>query len=400
MDQRVALTKQFKNTWGINKLGTALPSQNLQLIYGDSYKLKNEGKIGFIASATYRNAETINNEIRNDFNELGPNTVGMPLFEYTDKYYNFSSSLALLANIAYSKGGTKFAFKNIYNQSYDESYLNRVGSVYDIPRLQTVSQQEINQKSMLNSVLEGDHLLSMGNKSKLNWNISFSKITNDQPDLRRLGYSKATGAGSTPNAPYLAQVPNIASANYAGRFFSDLDENIYSASLNYTLPVKLFKQVQTFKAGLLKQYKDRAVQARVLGYVDLTTNTDDQNALLAQPQSQIFSAANIASNKLILDEITNPSNNYTGTGDLNAGYAMLSGTIANKLKATFGLRVENYIEKLDTRTDVGKLNIENNYLDFLPSVNLTYELTPKANLRASYSNTVARAQFRELAPFS
>lgn len=36
----------------------------------------------------------------------------------------------------------------------------------------------------------------------------------------------------------------------------------------------------------------------------------------------------------------------------------------------------------------------------MPSANLTLELTPKANLRASYSNTVARAQFRELAPFS
>ncbi|RRN77857.1 TonB-dependent receptor, partial [Pseudoxanthomonas sp. SGD-10] len=180
ISQRVALSKRFNNTWGVSKLGSALPSQSLQLIYGDSYRLKNDGKIGFIASATYRNSESISNEVRNDYNEVGENNQGLPLFEFKDKYFNFSSSLGLLANVAYSKGRSKFSLKNIYNQSYDESYLNRNG-IYDVQSLQQVSQQEINEKSLLNSVLEGSHQLKEGNNSKLDWNVSFSQITNNQP---------------------------------------------------------------------------------------------------------------------------------------------------------------------------------------------------------------------------
>ena len=395
--RRIDISKQFKNTWGINNLGAALPSQNLQLVFGNSYKLKNDGKIGFIASATYRSAESISNEIRNDYNELSQNTKGLPLFEYTDKYYNFNSSLGLLANIAYSKGGTKIGLKNIYNRSYDESTLDRNG-LYDVQSLQKVSQQEVNEKSMLNSVLEGDHLLSTANKSKLNWNLSFSQVTNDQPDLRRLTYAKLTTAAASE--PYRAVIQRGASQDAAGRFFSELSENIYGAAVNYSLPVKLFNNAQTLKVGALKQYKDRKVDARVLGYLDNTSDASVANQLFTLPQDQLFDPANIAIDKIFIDEITNPSNSYTGTGDLNAGYAMLSGNLAKKVKATFGLRVENYIEQLDTRNNAGKVEIRNNYLDFLPSANLTLELTSKANLRASFSNTVARAQFRELAPFS
>jgi outer membrane receptor protein involved in Fe transport len=47
-----------------------------------------------------------------------------------------------------------------------------------------------------------------------------------------------------------------------------------------------------------------------------------------------------------------------------------------------------------------KFNLDTTVLDFLPSVNLVYALNSKTNLRASYSQTVSRPEFRELAPFT
>ncbi len=400
IETQVSLSKQFKNTWAIKDLGKALPNQNLQLVYGNSYAFKNDSKIGFIVSATYRNSELISNEVRNDYNELTGTGKALPFFQYSDVYYNFSSSIGLLGNIAYSKGGTKIALKNIYNQSYEDSYLNRAGE-YDQQSLQKVSQQEVNRKTLLNSVLEGEHLLEKENKSKINWNLSFSQVNNDQPDLRRLSYKKAITDANNPAVPYQAAVSiGSGSSTEAGRFYSDLSENIYGAAVNYSLPVKLFNENQVFKAGVLKQYKDREVDARVLGYINRTDDYATSEALLALPQDKIFAPENIAINKFSISDITNPSNKYTGSGDLNAGYAMLTGSLYKKLKATVGLRVENYIEKLNSRDNSGAVKVDNNYLDFLPSANLTYEITPKANLRASYSSTLARAQFRELAPFT
>src|SRR5690606_26126959 len=135
----------------------------------------------------------------------------------------------------------------------------------------------------------------------------------------------------------------------------------------------------------------------VLGYINNSSGSGD---LLTQPQELLFSRDNIAADKFFIEDITNPDNTYTGSGDLNAGYVMLNTNFSTKLKVAWGLRIENYMERLNSRTNAGPVNVNNDYLDVLPSANFTYNLTEKANLRLSYSNTVGRAQFREHAPFS
>jgi len=399
ISQQVDQSKKFKNTWGVNSLGSALPSQSLQFIYGDSYALKGSGKIGFIGAVTYRTSESLSNEVRNDFDTPDGLGVRPALFNYDDKYFNFGSSLGVLANLAYINGNHKIGFKNIFNRSYEDSYLQRYGlSMTGDREYRKVSQQEVQEKTLFNSVLEGDHLLNEKNKSKLTWNLSFSRISDKEPDLRRLYYYKREIDMNDSSIPFVAAVPFVASASTAGRFFSDLGENVYGAAVNYSLPFNWLGKSQTFKAGLAKQYKERNVDARVLGYKMASGSNSD--ALLSLPQDQIFNINNIAADKFRIDDITNPANKYDGFGDLNAGYFMLNNKFSDNFKFNWGLRVENYIERLEYKNNLSQfISKENSYLDFLPSVNMTYELTPKANLRLSYSNTVARAQFRELAPF-
>ncbi|GAA4167427.1 TonB-dependent receptor [Sphingobacterium ginsenosidimutans] len=398
--EKADYTKGFKNTWGYENLGKSLPYQNLQFIYGNSFMLNNDGKLGLITSLTYRNSENISNEVRNDFNgtDLGYNNY---YFKYNDKYYRFNSSVGALANLSYIKDNFKISLKNIFNQSLEQNLILREGELVN-ESLRRTTLMEVFEKRMLNSVIDGEYLLDGNKQSKLTWNLSYSGIWDNEPDLRRLSYNKSVDE-TDPSVPYQAAIPNgSASPEQAGKFYSNLKENIYSAGLNWSYGLKLFNLEQSLKIGALKQYKKRNVDARVLGYVNRTSDFNENKALLELPQEQLFDYNNIAANKLYLDDITNATNSYEGTGDLNAGYIMISGNVAEKLKATVGVRVENYIEKLNTgstSSDVNN-NVNNNYTDFLPSLNLTYELTPKTNLRFSYSNTVARAQFRELAAFS
>jgi len=397
LPERVELTKQFDNSWGVNNMGPALPAQNLQFVFGNAYNLKNEGKFGLILSANYRNAQNISPEVRNDFNEVSSN---QSLFNYNDDYYNFSSTLGLLANLSYIRGNNKYALKNIFNNTYEENTLVRNGVVPDLQQLRKVSQQEVIGKRLINSVFEADHLLNIKKQSKINWNVSYSNFNNDQPDLRRITFVKNSNDVNNANVNYQASVPTVATPSTAGRFFSNLNEDIYGAAVNYIRPFEYKKKSHILKAGLVKQYKYRYVNARVLGYTIHTNSFAESEALLSLPQNQLFDNANIAADKFYLDDITNPDNRYEGSADLNAGFAMLTSNFSEKFKATYGLRIENYIENLNSRDNSGKVNVNNNYLDFLPSANLTYSLTDKTNLRFSYSNTVARAQFRELAPFT
>jgi TonB-dependent receptor len=69
------------------------------------------------------------------------------------------------------------------------------------------------------------------------------------------------------------------------------------------------------------------------------------------------------------------------------------------LKAVYGARYE----KIDITVDNEKTNQSFAHINdgaFLPSVNLTYSLSEKTNLRAAYYASVNRPEFRELAPFA
>jgi hypothetical protein len=72
---------------------------------------------------------------------------------------------------------------------------------------------------------------------------------------------------------------------------------------------------------------------------------------------------------------------------------------ADKLRAVYGLRYEN----IDINVRNQKVNNEVARIKqgvLLPSANLSYSLSEKANLRAAYYGSVNRPEFRELAPFA
>lgn len=397
-DQRFQVSKFFNNTWGVEKRGNVFPAQNLQLIYGNSYKLKNDYNFGALVSVSYRNSATINEQIRNDFNEIDYNNTGkgLPLFEYNDKVYRFNTSLGGLANFAISHKGHKIAWKTIYNQVLDDNYTARTG-IFDQDFLQRNLQFEVSQKSLLNTLLEGEHRLGPNN-AKLTWTASYSRTQRDQPDLRRLYYSKAIADADNKNVDYEANVPQVATPSTAGRFFSNMTETIYGGALNYQQPFKIAGQTQTVKIGAWKQFKKRDFSARVLGYVKADYEQFNTN-LLKLSSDKIFADENINNSGFILDEITEPRNKYDATGDLTAGYFMFTNEVWKKLKLIWGVRFERYEERLNTRDNSGPIQVRNSYNDFLPSINLTYAVTDKANIRASYSSSIARAEFRELAPF-
>ncbi|MGB3074708.1 MAG: TonB-dependent receptor, partial [Chitinophagales bacterium] len=260
---------------------------------------------------------------------------------------------------------------------------------------------------LFTSQLEGYHYLQ-GSKIKIGWNGAYSKTTRNQPDYRRLYYFK-----NYEDSAYTTYVPfGSASPNYGGKFYSDLSENNYSAGVNASIPFVFMKNTSTFKMGTFHQWKSRDFDARVLGYVVYDIGkfySDPGNAeIFFQGPDEIFSHENISETGFRIDEITNPSDAYTASSQLHAYYAMLDNQLTEKLRLIWGARIEFFDQKLtsfeyggtpvDYQTSSGDFN--KLPFDFLPSANLVYSLTRKINLRAAYSKTVARPEFREVAPFS
>ncbi|RYZ99402.1 MAG: TonB-dependent receptor, partial [Sphingobacteriaceae bacterium] len=383
-----------QNKQSINSLNNNFDVYNKNAFLGQSYQFtlgnvqeigKNKNRFGTTIALTYRNSELTTPDIIRAYDN----------FNYRDDQYRFTTSIGALANFGYSFGGTKITFKNLYNRIFDDLFTYRTGTNNSSSATDNrFYAYDLMQKSLLKSTLEGEH--KIGSKSaKINWNLGYSNIINDQPDQRKVNYvQQSTGDD------YVASVTGIGKENT--RFFSYLKEDIYSGKVDYKMPVKLFNQTSNLKVGVSSQYRDRRFDARFIGLVlNEKADYDQGQAIIRRPIETLFGRNAINGGFYDLAEIPNPSDRYTAHSFTNAGYLMLDNKISENFRAVYGVRVETFDLELKTKeTDQKQPRAQLKQTSFLPSVNLTYNLTPKANLRASYYRTLVRPEFRELAPFS
>lgn len=372
--QSIPYLSKLNNDYGIRE-HTAMPGISLQGVMGRVYQGKGTGKLGFTAGITYNHNETIKPDLVRRYDN----------YDYVDQAYVYSSTLGALFNVGYSKGKSKYTLKTLYNRLFDDQFLYReginIGNSTDI----RYYAYDLSQKSLFKTSLEGDHQLGKG---KFNWLAAYNNVTNSQPDQRKVAYFSPVGSGK----PYSADNTTVGRSN--NRLFGKLNENIINANLNYTVPVKLFEK-STFKAGFSGQYRTRDVNNRYLGAVM------DQNALGSPefenvrelPVEQLYSQELINKGLYQIADQSTQGDKYDATATTAAGYAMMDNTITDKIRVVWGVRFESYNLNLKAATT----KIDRNWNDVLPSLNFTYSLNEKSNLRASYFRSVARPELRELA---
>lgn len=383
-EQEIAALRSLSPEWHIYN-NTALPTQNYQFTLGRVKNFKeSNNKFGAIFSLTYRNSQTINNDVIRDYANV----------DYHDDVYKFSTNLGAIANFAYNYGKSKITFKNIYNRAYDDQFLNRNGYNRDRGRDIKFFAFDLMQKALFKSTLEGTHPLGENN-SKLNWSLSYANILNNQPDQKKISYQRNPIDASTSD--YIANTGTTSKEN--SRLFSTLDEDNFSGGLNYTLPVKMFNQTSTFKAGLNSIYRARTFDARFIG-LKANTNAPNADEINKRPLSSLYAKDAINSGAYFLEDISADADSYNANSLTNAAYVMLDNKLGQKSRLVWGVRVEQFNVNLDSKIPTPEVAVDDSYLDILPSANYTYSLTPKINLRASYYRTLARPEFRELSSAS
>jgi hypothetical protein len=299
-------------------------------------------------------------------------------------------------NLTYSYRSSKISWKNFFNNDFYKTVALRTGvntvNTTD-PFNYKGESNEATGNGIGNSVIEGMHNLK--GDWVINWSGSFSLTYRWQPDQAIVTFH------TDPNSSqYYLSLSNENSPDIinAGRVYSYLTEYIYGGNVNAT---KLFRwngRQQKLKIGTANYLRDRSVEVDAMGYASLDAGfgtihipeTKDINF------STIFAPSNVEAYKMVVANIGTSSTDYTGTALLNAGYAMMDNNLTDKIKLTWGVRVENYVQKMVTP---GKPNVELNNLDFLPSFLFTYALNNKTNLRAAASQSVNRPEFRELATY-
>jgi len=217
--------------------------------------------------------------------------------------------------------------------------------------------------------------------------LSYSNVHREVPDYRIVSYTK------TPDFPdYRLALGDFFNSS-TGRFASELDEDVMGGTFELSKKFRISNIKTEVKAGYFYQQRDRTFGGRSFVY----NGAPDE--LTLDPAIDLGSE-NIDPGKLFLVEKTSDDlSYYEGNSVLKAYYGAIDQLYFKKLRAVFGVRVEDIdlnVNNKRTASSVAKIE----QTSILPSLNVTYSLSEQTNIRASYFSSVNRPEFRELAPFA
>ncbi len=391
----VGVAHLLPNNFAIQQVKGMLGS-SVQFSMGQTKKLSKleMGSVFALTSQVTPNNQEI---VRKDYDNNGT------LYEYIDQQSTTNTLNGLLWNFSLKGKMNKISFKNILNVNTNDQTTVRSGK--DLMNgFDQISYAMWYTQNILNShQINAEHVLR-NQKTKLNWSVAYNKLNRIVPDFRRIKYQRAFITDPSIPEQYNYSVPVQATAqpDVAGRFYSTQNDNSYSGNFDLSSPVKTGSIKHEIKTGVYFQLRDRNFDARQLGYsLSPAVQSVFTNTYLSMPVNEIFAPSHIDTNGFVLKEVTTPTDAYTASSNLFAGYFRIDSKIGARFKLIYGVRLESYNQKLSTyRTGINeKFEIDTLVTDILPSLNAVYELTDKINLRASYSQTVSRPEFRELASF-
>ena len=202
---------------------------------------------------------------------------------------------------------------------------------------------------------------------------------------------------STDVDDYINNLSSIGqSANVA---FNDLEENVYAGGVDVAYRLGRGGSFPTtVSAGYAYNKTDRTASRFQFQYFR------PEGALpieIAQQRPDfLLSDFNVYTFNIQLRDVSGAegASAYEADLEVNAGYVQAEVDIGDTgIRAQFGVRYEDAVQTvLPVGANVSPTLLANNY--FLPAATLTYNFAENMQLRLHASKTIARPQFRELAP--
>ncbi|NVB43264.1 carboxypeptidase regulatory-like domain-containing protein [Pseudenhygromyxa sp. WMMC2535] len=394
--------------------GLAPANFGLKLTAGNSWKLNERGgKFGLLFSGSYENEHQTNNEIIKQYGlEEGEPSLTTPQVDLesfkTDYVTNFNGLLKLQLDV---DSDNRFALTGLYAREAHDETRDMYGTVRSVSGagLINYTRQRYQMSAIAFTELRGEHRIRRAKDLTIDYFGSFSQARRDDPSMREMVYLY-----NSDQDYYQIDTSNGPTGN---QLFLDLTDNNENAGLNFTLPFRQWKGLDSkLEFGAWIDAKQREFIARrfdynyATGLFDAVPNGQD-NPINASTIGGGVSAANGGTQPFVLVDRLRKQDNYTAWSRNIAGYVMLDLPFVRWFKINGGVRLEsNVIDAQpfdlynpdETDSDLEGAHLVD--LDWLPSASLVFspglpEDAGDLNIRLGGSRTVARPEFRELAPF-
>lgn len=388
-DELKSIGTSFANDWQTHNTKAPM-NGSFKINLGNSYNFSDDQVFGFIASVNYSNSNSARQIERNNYTFEGPRYL------FNGANYSKSVSLNGLLNVSYKFAQNhKISIKNIFNRNADDETNYYEGDYFYNPDYRKVTSMRYVSRSLFSTQVIGEHHFSLFNSTQLDWNFNFAEAKRDEPDTRRYVYIKSSADADEPFRFALDQ-------SQATRFYGNLNDKNLGAGADISMTLFDNPMMPKIKFGFHNDKKDRTFDARTFGFRNIPGGDFmREDSVLQQSVDKIFTPENFENRFIEVVEITKPSDSYKSNQNVTAGFFMTDFEVLSHLKVITGFRFERSKQELSSLSQTGEeVKIDPTYNDWLPSLNMSYGLTPQMNIRFGYSKTLARPEFRELAPFS
>jgi hypothetical protein len=396
-DQITQFGKQLAGGDWRPQLADGAPGQNWGAVFGNRF-----GKLGVVASVSQSYKEQAVNEQRQFFHVAegtGSNVELEALSNYAMQFGTQKAQLGALGNVAYQfTTNHRLSVENFYTHSgrdegrVFEGYNLDNNRVYRNFRLQFI-EEELNANAV-----GGEHFFQGLSNSRLDWRVSSARASRDEPGLRESLYEYTPPAPGAPAPPFV-----LADESQAGfQMFNRLNDETLDMNANWSTFRTVGRPTQ-FKFGVSYVDRTRDFVSRRFRFIPITLTKDGSLLFNNQLTPEELYTVNNVGTAFRFNEETRPTDAYDGAQTTTSGYGMVDVALSAGSRLVAGARVEQFNQEVDTFDPFGlfvrKLTAENKNTDVFPAVNFVQTVRNNSNIRLSYSTTVNRPEFRELAAF-
>lgn len=396
--------------------------QKVNFSIGNQWQIFGDKQLGFVMGVNYRRDFKFYDEGTSANWELvqaGAESLG-ELYILDDSKAVENPQINGLATLAfkYSKNGS---IELNYTYNHDAEKQARVqDGIYPAALSGTTRFQTrglgFTERELQMFKLNGHHNFPGLNNTRIDFSASKINSTQEEPDVRLFANSYRLDENN----------PNDTTAYYMSRaeydmpfhFWRELNDEQYQGKVDITIPFAQSRNSSNkIKLGANYSAKDRTFRETTYQYErDKGEPYAGSPGFYFGPQNTGIIGVDDRGRNIIGNYIYNQTkhqNNYIGYTDVTAFYGMITYNITEKLKAIAGLRYEAtkmHVELMPKEDVVALTYIPDDKLedyegdidvkDFLPALNLVYALNDDMNLRLSGSQTIARPNLREMAPFA
>lgn len=380
----------LNNDWTIHRR-TPWADLSLSADVNRSRELQNGAIIALLGSVNYSNNYRTYAPMKNAFfgaYDLEHNE-SVFLRNTTDRQYANNVRLGAMLNLTFvpARGAGRYEWKNIFNQLGTNRYTEREGYNAQSDHVRD-AEYYYSSRTTYNTQFTGKYLWE---KSRLDWSAGYAYANRNLPDRRRY---------SLDNSVDIDHV-GLSTGNDINREFTRLDEHLASGAVNYRYRFEAPHLHPELYTGAYAEYRTRKYNTRSFVYQwNPSDNTLPADFRTLDLPTQLLIDANYGDKGLYLIDDTKMRNDYEGHHLIASAYAAVNLPLGD-FNVYAGARFEHSRMELVSNTRDYERSPKSRYYDgndIFPSVNLTWHVDTRQQLRASYGRSVNRPEFREVSP--